>query len=172
MQAGARRPPPSRRSTVTYRSSPLNGMRQKDRRRHQVASGTDSATSRAAAVDRRIAPAQLLLAAEDQWLTDRLRGETQSTDQLLHDDYFGTAPNGVAHCKQDFVESVGRGKHAGTSWRSSDRTMRVYGSTAISTGNVVVTTASGVHAYRYLRVYVKEHDRWLLIASQALAIKS
>jgi hypothetical protein len=113
------------------------------------------------------AQAQLLLATEDQWLTDRLNGIADSTKQLLHENYYGSTPTGKPLRKRDFVELVESGRQRGTESRSLDRTMKLYGMTAISTGTVAVSTATRTHSYRYLRVFVNENGQWLIIASFA-----
>jgi hypothetical protein len=117
-----------------------------------------------------IAQGQLLLATEDQWLADRLKGAAESTQRLLHANYFGSSPTGQPMGKTDFIELVQSGKQRGSEWRNSDRTMKLYSKTAISTGTVAVATPSHKYSYRYLRVYVNEGGQWLMIASLATEV--
>lgn len=108
---------------------------------------------------------------EDTWLIQRHRGDTAGSLALLHDDYIGGNSQGDRLAKADFV----RGDLERTSGRystsHSDRSMREFGDTVITTGVATVATPSHEHRYRYLRVYLKTSSGLKLVASQSATIK-
>ncbi len=48
----------------------------------------------------------LLAGIEDDWLMARIRGETESTERLLDEDYYGSTSDGMPQTKADFVRFV------------------------------------------------------------------
>jgi len=50
----------------------------------------------------------------------------------------------------------------------TDRKVRIYGDTAVSTG--VVTGVVGVDKTRYIRVYVRRNNKWRQVASQGTRV--
>jgi ketosteroid isomerase-like protein len=49
----------------------------------------------------------------------------------------------------------------------SERAIDVVGNVAISTGVATLSSPTRRHAFRYLRVFAKNRDKWKLIASQS-----
>ncbi|HVF91343.1 MAG TPA: nuclear transport factor 2 family protein [Blastocatellia bacterium] len=109
---------------------------------------------------------------EDQWIQSRATKDPTSTRNLLADDFLGSNPNGEAQTKQQFVDSVTAGNFASGHPEYSERKVRVYGDTAISTGLVSGTGPNGADRIRYMRVYVKRNNQWQIVAIQATRVTS
>ena len=109
----------------------------------------------------------LLLQLEDAWVADRLSGNSESTIQLVDDEYQGGNSAGVAQTKADFIKSAESAARALVRHDQADRAIGFRGNTAISTGTATLHFDTGEHTFRYLRVYDKTDGGWRLIASQS-----
>jgi len=109
----------------------------------------------------------LLMRIEDEWMAQRLRGESDMTERLLTDDFQGGTSDGLVQSKTDFVRFIrsGFGKHE--SANHEHRHVVLHGEAAISTGIVALKSGNREHRFRYLRVFVNNHGEWRLIASQS-----
>lgn len=103
---------------------------------------------------------------EDQWVQSRAAKDPAMTESLLADDLLGAGPNGQALTKQQYIDLVRAGNFAAGKAEQSDRKVRLYGDTAISTGVVTGVGPKGTDKVRYLRVYVKSNNKWQLVALQ------
>jgi len=113
-----------------------------------------------------------IMKLEDQWVQSRATKDPASTRSLLADDFLGSNPNGEAQTKQQFIETVTAGNFASARSEYSERNVRVYGDTAISTGLVSGAGSSGTDKIRYMRVYVKRNNQWQIVAIQATRVAS
>jgi ketosteroid isomerase-like protein len=107
-----------------------------------------------------------IMKMEDQWVQSRAAKDPTVTESLLADDLLGAGPNGQALTKQQYIDLVMAGNFATGKAEQSDRKVRIYGDTAISTGVVTGVGPKGTDKVRYLRVYVKSNNKWKLVALQ------
>ena len=110
-----------------------------------------------------------IMKLEDQWIESRATKDPASTKALLADDYFGGGLDGQAQTKQQFIDLVTSGQFAGGKTQQTDRKVRIYGDTAVSTG--IVTGVAGADKVRYIRVFVKRNNKWRLVASQGTRVE-
>ena len=111
---------------------------------------------------------------EQDWGDAVVRHDADFLERLESDDYTYTGPDGgVAHKADDIA-----GAKAGTvridSFAHHDLKVRVYGETAVVTGETVLKgtagdTDLGGH-FRWTDVFVKHGGRWQAVASQATAV--
>jgi|SRR5215469_2890327 len=114
----------------------------------------------------------LLTALEDEWLASRLRGDLESTERLLDERYQGHTSDGLAQNKEDFLRSVQSSGSRYAESEQTDRTLRVLGDAAVSTGVVTLRSPEKFHSFRYLRVFSKNSGEWRLVASQATRLQA
>jgi hypothetical protein len=112
-----------------------------------------------------------LIEIEDVWLSQRHSGDTAGSLGLLHDDYMGGNSLGDRLAKADVVRGDAERKGRQYSTSHSDRSVREFGETLITTGVAAVATPSHEHKYRYLRVYLKTPNGLKLVASQSATVK-
>ena len=91
------------------------------------------------------------------------------TRDLLTNDYLGGTPTGQAQTKQQFIDGVMAGALFAGKAEQTDRKVRIYGDTAVSTG--IVTGNVGGAKVRYIRVFVKRNNKWRLVAAQGTRIE-
>jgi hypothetical protein len=108
-----------------------------------------------------------IMKIEDQWVQSRATKDPTTSKDLLADDYLGANPTGQAQTKQQFIDAAGT-FFAGKA-EQTDRKVRIYGDTAVSTG--VVTGVVGADKVRYIRVYVKRNNKWRQVAGQGTRIE-
>ena len=103
-----------------------------------------------------------------------LKGDTATLDKLTSDDYTNTTAQGKIEKKADIMDGFKSGKIKFDSRELSDLDVRVYGNTAVVTGQVnQKATNNGVDTSgqsRFTRVYVKQKGRWVSVANQATPI--
>src|SRR5713226_5837526 len=75
-----------------------------------------------------------IMTLEDQWVKSRATKDPTTTRDLLADDFLGCNPDGQAQTKQQFIDSVRAGIFAAGHPEYSERKVRIYGDTAVSTG--------------------------------------
>src|SRR5262245_47926643 len=109
-----------------------------------------------------------IMKLEDQWVQSRATKDPTMTRDLLSDDYLGASLTGQALTKQQFIDGVAAGTSFPGKAEVTDRKVRIYGDTAVSTG--VHTGAVGADKVRYIRVYVKRDNKWRLVASQGTRV--
>jgi hypothetical protein len=113
----------------------------------------------------------LLTALEDEWLASRLRGETEVTERLIDERYQGHTSDGVAQTKADFLSAIQSAGSRYTESEQSERTLRVLGDAAVSTGIIKLRSPERSHSFRYLRVFCKSEGAWRIVASQATRLR-
>lgn len=103
-----------------------------------------------------------------------LKGDTATLDKLTSDDYTNTTAQGKVEKKAEIMDGFKSGKIKFDSRELSDLDVRVYGNTAVVTGEVnQKATNNGVDTSgqsRFTRVYVKQNGRWVSVANQATPI--
>ena len=103
-----------------------------------------------------------------------LKGDTATLDKLTSDDYTNTTAQGKIEKKADIMDGFKSGKIKFDSRELSDLDVRVYGNTAVITGQVnQKSTNNGADTSgqnRFTRVYVKQNGRWISVANQATPI--
>jgi ketosteroid isomerase-like protein len=110
-----------------------------------------------------------IMRLEDEWVVSRANKDAAATKALLADDYLGAGVSGQSQTKQQFVDLVSAGQFAGKP-DVSDRKVRIYGGTAVSTGLVTGVGQNPSDKVRYIRVYVKRNNQWRLVASQGTRV--
>src|SRR5262245_10270403 len=109
-----------------------------------------------------------IMKLEYQWVQSRAIKDTTVSKELLADDYLGAIPTGQAMNKQQFIDAVTAGTLFAGKAEMTDRKVRIYGETAVSTG--FHTGAVGGGKVRYIRVYVKRNNKWRLVAAQGTRV--
>jgi ketosteroid isomerase-like protein len=110
-----------------------------------------------------------IMKIEDQWVQSRAAKDPTVTRDLLTDDFLGGSLNGQAINRQQFIEGVTAGTSFPGKAEQTDRKVRIYGDTAVSTGVVIGNV--GADKVRYIRVYVKHNNNWRLVASQGTRVE-
>jgi hypothetical protein len=114
----------------------------------------------------------LLTALEDEWLASRLRGDTDVTERLIDERYQGHTSDGLVQTKADFLSAVQSSGLRYTESEQNERTVRVLGDAAVSTGVIKLRSPERSHSFRYLRVFSKSEGQWRIVASQATRLRA
>jgi hypothetical protein len=117
-------------------------------------------------------PVDEIMKLEDQWVQSRATKDPAMTSIVLADDFLGSNPNGEAITKQQQIDAVKAGNFATGSPSYTERKVRIYGDTAVSTGLVTGAGPTGADKIRYLRVFVKRDNKWQVVATQATRVTS
>jgi hypothetical protein len=112
-----------------------------------------------------------LIKIEDNWMAERLRGDSDTTERLLADNFQGGTSDGLVQSKADFLQFIRDGRGIHESAQHMHRHIELRGQTAISTGVVALKSGNREHRFRYLRVFVNDDNVWRLIASQSARLK-
>jgi len=113
--------------------------------------------------------AEEIMKLEDQWVQSRATKDPTVTKDLLSDDFLGATVTGQAMNRQQHIDAVTAGTLFAGKAEMTDRKVRIYGDTAVSTG--VVTGVVGVDKSRYIRVFVKRNNKWWLVAAQGTRVE-
>jgi hypothetical protein len=111
-----------------------------------------------------------LTETEDKWLEANIRGDAKVAAGLLAEDYQGMTQSGAVEDKAQFVAGVKDGSLRADSFYQDQRSVRIFGETAVSTGRLSLKAQDGITQTRYTRVYVKRQGRWQLIIMQTTRI--
>lgn len=111
---------------------------------------------------------------ERRWQQAELDANTAILASMLSDDYLGISANGTLSTKPETLESFKSGAIHFTAMNSSDRKIRVYGSTAVVVSRAQVSgTQDGEDIsghYRYTRVYHRTNGVWKIVSFEASRI--
>jgi len=110
-----------------------------------------------------------IMKLEDQWVQSRATKDPTMAKDLLSDDYLGANLTGQAMNKQQTIDGITAGTLFAGKAEMTDRKIRIYGDTAVSTG--VVTGNVGGGKTRYIRVFVKRNNNWRLVAAQGTRVE-
>ena len=107
---------------------------------------------------------------EMDWANAVKNKDTATLDRILADDWVGIMPDGKGYAKAVVIANVKSGKATLSSITLDQMTVRVYGNTAVVTGNYVETsTYEGKDTsgrYAWTDVFVKQKDgSWKAVAS-------
>src|SRR5262249_46385771 len=97
------------------------------------------------------------------------RTDIAALDRLLADDYIVTQSFGISS-KAQLMDLWKSGRLKYTSASDKDRSVRVYGDTAVTTGIFVIKRHKPNGGFtsntRFTAVFVKQQGRWKLVAAQ------
>lgn len=115
---------------------------------------------------------QTILRMEREQLDACVKGDTRNLERYLAEDYVETTPNGQTMTKKRTLEVYKPGVYE--SGVSDAVKVRVYGVTAVVNGVYLVKFKSrdATEQYRYTNVWVKKHNRWLMVSSQTTQVRS
>jgi ketosteroid isomerase-like protein len=100
-----------------------------------------------------------------------VRGDVAALDDILSEDLTYTHATGVFETKAEFIAKLKSGQLRYESFAPEEVVVRVYGTTGVVTGVArVKVQVKGEHLslqLRFTNVYVKQGDRWQMVAWQA-----
>jgi len=118
----------------------------------------------------------VILKLEQDWEDALLKSDVTVLERLYADTMIYTHSSGSVDDKKRYLENIRSGNTKYESMKRDEINVRVYGNTALvtchwqvnvmSAGNKVNTNA------RYLHVYVRQNNRWQLVAHQATRLVS
>ena len=108
---------------------------------------------------------------EDEWLLQRHRGQVELSATLLDETYVGGTSSGARISKADFLDGIRTLARHDAQVSQTDRLIRRFGDTIVSSGLAELVFAGRAHRFRYLRVYHLGKDGPRLIASQSATVK-
>lgn len=113
---------------------------------------------------------------EDTWRSAVLKGNAESLQNLLADDYIAITASGTIQTKEQTLDNIRQGRTKFTTLDISDRKVRVYGSTALVTSLATVQGSTGDGqlngSYRYTRVYVRNpQGAWKVVSFEVSRVR-
>jgi len=119
--------------------------------------------------------ADAVKAAEKAWATATVAGDEGTLKKVLSDDLAYTHSNGEADTKAVYISNLKTGARKYIKLTHESMDVRLYGNTAVLSGNVQVETSQkGVAAspahLRILHVWVLQGGQWQLVAHQSLRL--
>lgn len=112
---------------------------------------------------------------EQQWRQAELHANTTIMASMLSDDYLGIYPDGTLATKAETLADAKDGSVHFTRIDTSDRKIRVYGTTAVVVSKAEVAgtmdSADISGTYRYTRVYHRVNGIWKIVSFEASSIK-
>ena len=104
---------------------------------------------------------------ESVWNEAHLRGDASALDKLWAEDLFVTMPDMPVMNKEESLALWKSGKMKFDIYRTSDIRIRVYGESAVVTGQLVRIRDSNSKEFeddwRFTKVYVRRHGKWLVV---------
>lgn len=111
---------------------------------------------------------------ENKWINAELQVNVTVMGSMLSEDYLGITPDGTLQTKAQAIVAYKDGAMHFTRMESSDRKIRVYGSTVVVVSKVdVAGTRDGQDIsglYRYTRVYHSVGTTWQIVSFEASKI--
>ena len=108
---------------------------------------------------------------EDQRFQAMMDADTETLDQVLADELSYVHTSAALDSKRSLIDALASGALKYNSISSHDATVRVYGETAVGTGNGDVTVTANNQqlsfALRFTDVYARRDGRWQMVAWQA-----
>ena len=112
-----------------------------------------------------------LVRLEREWNEAHLRGDVETLVRLWADELTVTVPSMPPMDKSESVAFARSGRMAFSRYETTDLGVRVYDDAAIVTGRLQRTrTLSGQEVlddWRFIKVYVRRHNRWEVVAFHA-----
>lgn len=104
---------------------------------------------------------------ETVWNEAHLKGDAGALDKLWADDLFVTMPDMPPMNKEEALALWKAGKMKFDIYRTSDIRIKVYGTTAVVTGQLVrirdATSTKFEDDWRFTKVYVRRRGRWQVV---------
>jgi ketosteroid isomerase-like protein len=105
---------------------------------------------------------------ESVWNESHLRSDAAALDQLWADDLVVTVPDMPLMDKNEALQFVRSGRMKFKRYQTSDLRTRVYGDTAVVTGQLARERESASKEFeddwRFTKVYVRRKGRWQVVA--------
>ena len=118
-----------------------------------------------------LAQEQAVFDAESARFRAQVDKDGLALQTLLDDDLYYLHSNGLVESKQDFITSVKGGKIVYSQMIASERSIRLYGKTAVLYGLVMVAGEYQGEPFNiglyYTSVYRKKRGKWLLVNWQS-----
>lgn len=100
-----------------------------------------------------------------------LHGDKAAIERLYADDYVGINARGGFASKTDIINFITIRGGAYDAYASQEITVRVFGDTAVATGQYSFTYSKALEGkddnhYRYTHIYVKRPAGWQIVAAQ------
>jgi ketosteroid isomerase-like protein len=102
------------------------------------------------------------------WNDAYLRNDRTPLDQILADDFVAVLADGRSITKAQLMQP----SPAPLNIAFSERSTRVFGSTAIARGRLTLEHEGGSVDQRFMRVYTKHQQRWQAVAVQVYPVLS
>jgi ketosteroid isomerase-like protein len=103
-----------------------------------------------------------------------LRGDFDTLEKMLADDFIVTFPNGTVGGKADYIGGQRSGRILLTSATHEDERVKVYGDAAVitgrSAGTLLVNGKEQPLLIRYTHVYIRRDGQWLMVAQHSTPI--
>jgi ketosteroid isomerase-like protein len=104
---------------------------------------------------------------ESVWNQAHLRGDAAALDKLWSEDLFVTVPDMPVMNKEESLAIWKSGKLKFDIYRTSDIRIRVYGDSAVVTGQLVrirdTNSTEFEDDWRFTKVYVRRQGKWLVV---------
>ena len=104
---------------------------------------------------------------ETVWNDAHLRGDVAALDKLWADDLFVTVPDMPVMNKEEALAMWKSGKMKFDIYKTSDLRIKVYGNSAVVTGQLVrirdTTSKVFEDDWRFTKVYVRRSGRWQVV---------
>lgn len=114
---------------------------------------------------------QAIARLERTWLAAQLDANVNVMASMMADDYLGISPNGTLESKTETLDAFKSGAVHFTAMTTSERKIRIYGSTAVVISRADVTGTHNGHLvsgrYRYTRVYHYDGTNWKIVSFEA-----
>lgn len=111
---------------------------------------------------------------ESQWSEAYKQGDVELLGRIVSDDYVSTNADGRIFNRKEFLNDVAVNSMI-ESLDSTDIKVSTYGETAIVTGihrlKLKTERESRIDLFRYIHVYMKQQERWRMIAAQQTLLK-
>lgn len=105
---------------------------------------------------------------ENVWNSAHVQGDAATLDKLWDKDLVVTVPDMPVMNKEDALAMWKSGKMKFHSYKTSDIRVRVYGNSAIVTGQLERRRTSDINEFeddwRFTKVYVKRRGNWVVVA--------
>jgi uncharacterized protein (TIGR02246 family) len=115
-----------------------------------------------------VAEIRALEAADNQAI---FHGDAAAVEKMTSEDHTFITPRGMLLTRAQMLEGVANGAFGNEYREVNDLRIRVYGDAAVVTGRTRLTRQEGgkdySDAYRFTRVYVRQHGAWRAVAWQA-----
>jgi len=117
---------------------------------------------------------QELIRLENDWVDAWVKGDIAFHDRIMSDDYTWISPWGETFTKADNLALINSGEDVITSWVLADMKVRVYGDTAVVTGqSTIKETYKGEDVSgqeRWTHTWVKRVGSWQCVAAHSSEI--